>query len=72
MINLAVDLLAKLEASGIEGKAVCERADVSPSTLTLLRRKGSCSQRTYDKVLTALQDMVRERNEEMAKAGLPV
>lgn len=71
-INLSVDVLTKLEASGLEIKAVCARADVSPSTVTLMKRKGSCSQRIYDQMLMAIQDMCRERQEKMKAAGLIV
>lgn len=72
MMNLANDLLVKLETAGIEIKAVCRRADVSPSTITLMRRTGSCSQRIYDKMLVALIEMCRERQQQMAEVGLVV
>lgn len=71
MFNLAVDICEKMEAAGFEAKAVCERAGVSPSTVTLLKRKGNCSQRTYDNLLVALQDMAKERKEKMEKTGFP-
>lgn len=72
MINLAKDILDKLDASGFQTSDVCERADVSPSTVTLMRRTGSCSQRIYDKLHVALIEMARERKEKMEEAGLAV
>lgn len=71
-LNLSVDLLGKIEASGFPIKDVCRRADVAPSTITLMKRKGACSQRIYDKMLVALQEMCRERQKKMKEAGLTV
>lgn len=70
MINLASDLIQKLDASGFSTSEVCERADVSPSTVTLMRRRGNCSQRSYDKMLTTIIEMARERKAAMENAGL--
>lgn len=72
MINLATDLTEKLEAAGFDVRAVCTRADVSPSTITLIKRRGNCSQRTYDKMLVALLEMCRERNKQMEAVGLMI
>lgn len=70
-MNLACDLLTKLDSAGFTVKDVCIKAAVSPSTIAVLRRHNSgCSQKTYDQMIGALIEMVQERNQVMIDAGL--
>lgn len=70
-MNLASDLLQKVDSAGFPVKEVCVLAGVSPSTIAVLRRqKTGCSQRTYDLMIGALIKMVQERNQNMIEARL--
>lgn len=70
-MNLACDLLTKLDSAGFTVKDVCIAAGSSPSTIAVLRRKNSgCSQKTYDQMIGALIEMVHKRNQAMIDSGL--
>jgi hypothetical protein len=70
-MNLASDLLQKVDSAGFAVKEVCVLAGVSPSTIAVLRRqKTGCSQRTYDLMICALIKMVQQRNQNMIEAHL--
>lgn len=72
MMDLYSDIKAKVEASGFTWAAVCDRAEVSPSTVTNWSRPDGSkpNQTTYDRMIGALAEMVRERDQKMQTAGL--
>lgn len=70
-VNLYDDLRLKVAATGFTMTAVCERAGVSTGTPThWAAGRTAPNQKTYNKLLDALRDMVAERAARIKSAGL--
>lgn len=72
-MNLYDDLKHKVDAAGFKMKAVCEKAGVSsgtPSHWAATPPRTTPNQRTYNKMVNALGEMVKERDARMRAAGV--
>lgn len=72
-VNLYDDLKSKVAAARVPMKTVCERAGVSsgtPSHWAAVPPRTTPNQRTYDKMIKALQAIVAERDKDMKEAGV--
>ena len=70
-MNLYENLDQQIKAAGFNWSDVCKRANVSTGTPSHWKNgTSSATQRTYDKLKAALDEMIAERCEDMKKAGL--
>lgn len=70
-MNLYDDLRNKVHTAGFTMTEVCQRAGVSTGTPSHWKAgRVLANQRTYDKLLSALREMVAERNDRMRAAGI--
>lgn len=72
-MNLYEDLKKKVDAAGFTMKAVCEKAGVSsgtPSHWAASPQRTKPTQRTYDKLIHALKEMIEEREQDMKAVGV--
>lgn len=70
-MNLFTDLKEKVDAAGFPMTAVCERAGVSSGTPSHWGAgRVAPNQSTYDRLMTALAELIAERNASMKAAGL--
>lgn len=70
-MNLYDDLKSKVDAAGVTMASVCARAGVSTGTPThWAAGRVSPNQKTYDRLMAALREIVRERAERIKSSGL--
>lgn len=70
-VNLYDDLRRKVDAAGFTMTSLCERAGVSTGTPThWAAGRTAPNQRTYDKLVATLREMIAERDAAIRAAGL--
>ncbi|MFT4118732.1 hypothetical protein [Bradyrhizobium sp.] len=70
-MNLYDDLRSKVDAAGFPMTTVCDRAGVSSGTPSHWGAgRVTPNQSTYDRLMTALAELIAERNASMKAAGL--
>lgn len=69
-MNLYDDLKKKIEAAGFSMTEVCNEGGVSSGTPSHWRERSAPNQKTYDKLVAALDRLVKRRAEKMREAGI--